>query len=77
MKFNYDKKVDALYLRFNEELYCESDEVSPGIIIDYSQKGKIIGLEVLNASKHFPRQFSSELKKKRLPVMLSFEAVTA
>ena len=54
-----------------------SDEVSPGIILDYSQKGKIIGLEVLNASKHFPRQFSSELKKKRLPVMLSFEAVTA
>ncbi|MEK7586694.1 MAG: DUF2283 domain-containing protein [Patescibacteria group bacterium] len=77
MKFNYDKKVDALYLRFNEELYHESDEVSPGIILDYSQKGKIIGLEVLNASKHFPRQFSSELKKKRLPVMLSFEAVTA
>ncbi|MFH1170492.1 MAG: DUF2283 domain-containing protein [Candidatus Vogelbacteria bacterium] len=77
MKFHYDKKVDALYLRFNEERYYESDEVSPGIILDYNQKGKIIGLEVLDASKHFPRRFSSELKKKRLPVMLSFQAATA
>lgn len=76
MKFHYNKKIDALYLRFNEERYCESDEVSPGIILDYGQKGKIIGLEVLDASKHFPRRFSLELKKKRLPVMLNFQSVT-
>jgi uncharacterized protein YuzE len=77
MKFHYDKKIDALYLRFNEERYHESDEVSPGIILDYGQKGKIIGLEVLDASKHFPRQFGLKLKKKQLPVMLNFQAVTA
>ena len=76
MKFHYDKKIDALYLRFNEKRYRESDEVSPGIILDYGQKGKIIGLEVLDASKHFPRKFNSELKKRRLPVMLNFQAVT-
>jgi len=73
MKFNYDKKIDALYLSFNEERYHESDEVSPGIILDYGQNGKIIGLEVLDASKHFPRQFGLELKKKQLPIMLSFQ----
>lgn len=77
MKFHYDKKIDALYLRFNEERYRESEEVSPGIIIDYGRSGKIIGLEVLDASKHFPRRFSSELKKRRLPVTLSFQAATA
>ncbi|MBI2097927.1 MAG: DUF2283 domain-containing protein [Candidatus Vogelbacteria bacterium] len=77
MKFHYDKKIDALYLRFNEERYFESDEVSPGIILDYGQKGKIIGLEVLDASKHFPWQFGLKLKKKQLPVMLNFQAVTA
>ena len=77
MKFHYDKKVDALYLRFNEGSYRESEEVAPGIILDYGPKGKIIGLEVLDASKHFSRRFSSELKKKRLPVMLNFQAVAA
>ena len=61
-------KVDALYLRFNEELYCESDEVSSGIIIDYSQKGKIIGLEVLNA-KHFPDNLV-QLKRLRWCLVL-------
>jgi len=37
MKFNYHKKEDALYLRFNEALIAESDEIREGIILDYDK----------------------------------------
>jgi len=51
MKVKYDKEQDILYLSFNDEPVFESDEDKKGIILDYSSSGKIIGIEVLNASK--------------------------
>ncbi|OGF20433.1 hypothetical protein A2Y83_04765 [Candidatus Falkowbacteria bacterium RBG_13_39_14] len=66
MKFHYDKKEDAFYLRFNENAYEESDEVKEGIILDYDKKGKIIGIEILAASQRLPRKFKSEVAKKKM-----------
>ena len=65
MKFNYHKREDALYLRFNEASIAESDEVREGIILDYDRNGKIVGLEVLDVAKRFPRQFASALAKHK------------
>ncbi len=66
MKFHYDKKEDAFYLRFNENDYEESDEVKEGIIFDYDKKGKIIGIEILDASQRLPRKFKSDFAKKEM-----------
>lgn len=68
MKFQYDKVADALYIRFNDKRYFESDEVSNGIVFDYDRKGKIIGIEVLDASKKFPKEFHNEFRQKRVPI---------
>lgn len=51
MKFDYDPEVDALYIRLNEADIVESEEVQPGIILDFDADGKVAGVEVLNASK--------------------------
>ncbi|MCL2131001.1 MAG: DUF2283 domain-containing protein [Lentimicrobiaceae bacterium] len=51
MKVKYDKEQDILYLSFSNETVFESDEDKKGIILDYSTKGHIVGIEVLNASK--------------------------
>jgi len=51
MKFEYDPEVDALYIRLNEAKIVESEEVQPGIILDFDENGKVAGLEVLDASK--------------------------
>ena len=51
MRFDYDPQVDALYIRLNEEKIIESEEVQPGIILDFDENGKVAGVEVLNASK--------------------------
>ena len=72
MRFSYDKKVDALYIRFNENRYAESDEVSAGVVFDYDKQKRIIGIEILNVSKRFPREFHADLKRDRLPITFDF-----
>lgn len=48
----YDKDADALYVRFADGKIIESEEVSPGVVIDFDQDGKIVALELLSASRH-------------------------
>jgi uncharacterized protein YuzE len=51
MKVKYDKEQDILYISLSDDVICESDEEKKGIILDYSVSGKIVGIEILNASK--------------------------
>jgi uncharacterized protein YuzE len=51
MRFDYDPQADALYIRLNEAKIIESEEVQPGIILDFDENGKVAGVEVLDASK--------------------------
>lgn len=51
MKVKYDKEVDILYICLSNEPVKESDESKPGIIIDYSEDGNVVGIEILDASK--------------------------
>lgn len=60
MRFDYDPQVDALYIRLNEAKIIESEEVQPGIILDFDESGKVAGVEVLDASK---RDTTSPAKK--------------
>ena len=50
MKIRYDKEADVVYIRFSSLNIAESDEEKPGIILDYSEDGQIVGIEILNAS---------------------------
>ena len=52
MKINYDKKTDALYVRLNEETYKVSKKVTDNVLVDYSDSGKVVGIEILEASKN-------------------------
>jgi uncharacterized protein YuzE len=52
MKTLYDPDGDALYLRFAESNIVESEEVSEGLIVDYDADGRIVAIELLDASKH-------------------------
>ena len=51
MKLKIDQKNDALYFRLDESEIVESEEVQPGVILDFDAKGKVIGIEILNLSK--------------------------
>lgn len=52
MKTHYDAEADALYLRFTEAKVIESEEVRPGIVFDFDAEGRIVAVEILDASEH-------------------------
>lgn len=51
MKVFYDNKVDALYLKFGNQKPEGVTEVSEGINLDMTSDGKLVGIEILNASE--------------------------
>lgn len=50
MRLKIDRENDALYFRLDESPVVESEEVQPGIVLDYSAEGKMVGIEILNLS---------------------------
>ena len=52
MKTTYDPAVDALYVRFADAPIVESEEVSAGVVLDFDAEGRIVAIELLDASKH-------------------------
>ena len=55
MKLTFDKEADALYLELDDSEIHESEEVAPGVILDYSKTDSVVGIEVLRLS-HQPRK---------------------
>ena len=52
MKVTYDPKTDILSMILKDDTaIAESDEDKPGIILDYDEKGNLVSLEILDASK--------------------------
>jgi len=54
MKISYDKEVDAAYIRLSELKPTGVIEIKEGINVDVTDKGEIIGIEILDAAKKFP-----------------------
>ncbi len=51
MLVRVDKEADALYLQLSDEEVESSEEVSDGVILDYTADGRLVGIEILDASK--------------------------
>lgn len=51
MRLKVDKESDALYLRLDETAVTDSEEVQPGVILDYDAADNVVGVEILNLSK--------------------------
>jgi len=52
MKTLYDSDADALYVRFADATVIESEEVADGVVLDFDADGRIVAIELLDASKH-------------------------
>ena len=50
MKVHIDEEADALYLRLGESKIIESEEVYPGIVLDFNEQNQVVGIEVLQLS---------------------------
>jgi uncharacterized protein YuzE len=54
MILKVDRQADALYLTLSTAQSHRSEEVSPGIILDYDEAGHVVGIEMLYLSKRAP-----------------------
>ncbi len=52
MKAKYDAESDALYVRSSDGAVVDTEEMRPGIMIDLDAEGRIIAIELLDASEH-------------------------
>jgi uncharacterized protein YuzE len=51
MKLDFDPIADAAYFEISSTEVETTEEVEPGIIVDYDQDGHMVGIEVLSVSK--------------------------
>ena len=66
MRVRVDHGADAVYLNLTDRAIKESQEVADGVIVDYDDQGRIVGIEILDASKRTDdpavlKQFSIEM----------------
>jgi YD repeat-containing protein len=66
MRVRIDRGADAVYLNLTDRPIEVSEEVADGIVVDYDAQGRIVGVEILDASKRTDdpevlKQFSFDL----------------
>lgn len=65
MKMKYDRKIDAAYIELAKGKYEVSRKISDSIVVDEDKKGKVLGIEILDASKNIsafdPHKFQTSI----------------
>lgn len=64
----YDQEEDILNVQLQEEGYWKSIELPNGIVIDIAKDGKIMGIEILQASKIFSGDVKKVIEVAKNPV---------
>ena len=62
MRLIVDKEDDALYFRLDERAIVESEEVRPGVILDFDKDGRVVGVEFLGIKARVPEEELSSLQ---------------
>ena len=57
MKVTYNPGEDTLRILFRNAPIQESETHRAGLILDYDQEGRIVGLELASASEHLSRPY--------------------
>ena len=70
MKIEFDKSLDLLYIMFSgkEEKSAETKTIMPGVFADFDKYGKLIGIEILDASEIIGKNIEFNI-----PVMINAE----
>ncbi len=72
MKLHIEKEADALYLSLDDSAIVESEEVSPGVVLDYNEANQVAGIELLHLSKQFPNLYDDDvIGTQSKPITLS------
>lgn len=67
MKMNYYPETDSLYLDLAERPSVESREISEGVVLDYDAEGRLVGIDIDNASRKVELK---QLTLSKLPLIV-------
>lgn len=65
MLFEYHKETDMLYIKLADGTSTESEEIAPGVVLDFDASNRVIGVEIEDASKFIDL---SRLELRALPI---------
>ena len=65
MVFQYYPDTDMLCIKLADGVSAESEEVAPGIVLDFDEHSQVVGIEIEDAGKFVDL---SRLELKSLPV---------
>ena len=71
MKISYYPDTDSLYIDLSEQPSTESREISEGVVLDYDAQGRLVGIDIDNASTKV------ELKKLTLSKLPASDQIIA
>ncbi len=66
MILQFDSNTDMLHIRLAAGVSTESEEVSQGVVLDFDEHNKVIGIEIEDASKSIDL---SRLEVSALPIV--------
>jgi uncharacterized protein YuzE len=64
VKLNYYPDTDSLYIDLSTRESAESKEISEGVVLDYDAEGRLVGIDIDNATSKLEL---GELVLNRLP----------
>lgn len=62
MRLKVDHNNDALYFRLDESEIVDSEEIKPGIIVDYNKDNNVVGIEILGLSTRVSKDVLKSLQ---------------
>ncbi len=65
MKVHFDEEADTVYLRLDDSVIMESEEVQPGIVLDFNEHEQVVGVEILRVKERVP---AANLKQMQFEV---------
>jgi len=73
VRFHYYPDTDSLYIDLSEKASVDSQEVTPGVVLDFDSEGRLVGIDIDHASQVVNL---SRLEAEALPITtLSITAV--
>jgi uncharacterized protein YuzE len=55
MRLHFDEKAETIYLRLDDTEIIDSEEVKPGVVLDFNEHNHIVGIELLKLKDRVPR----------------------
>ena len=71
MRFQYYAETDSLYIDLAETQSVDSHEVAPGVVLDFDDQGRLVGIDIDQASSVVNW---SHLELESLPVKVTAES---